>query len=164
MQIKSTETERIYLTGGGGPYLFIAIPMMIMGAYLFYIAISSISKKTEPFSTVIIFLIIGSVFIFIGFLLSLYRAGVTLDRIGGTASLWSKMFRSKTVAVHHLNEFNYIELYIHRSAKRTGYVVQLVGALKKIILCDLLKLEAAKSCANDASAFLSLPVTDKTMD
>jgi hypothetical protein len=164
MQIKSTETERVYVTGGGGPYLFIAIPMMVIGAYLFYIAISSLLKKNEPFTTVIIFLIIGSVFMLFGSLLFLYRAGVTLDRVRGTASLWRKMFRTKTAAVHNLNEFNVIELYIHRSAKRTGYVVQLVGTTKKIVLCDFLKLEASKACANDASTFLSLPVKDKIMD
>jgi hypothetical protein len=164
MLIKSSETERIYLTAGGGPYLFIAMPMMAMGAYLFYLAISSLLKKNEPFTTVIIFLIIGSVFMLLGSLLFLYRVGVTLDRVRGTASLWRKMFRTKTAAIHTFNEFNSIELYIHRSAKRTGYVVQLVGTTKKIVLCDLLKLEAAKACANDASTFLSLPVKDKIMD
>ncbi len=163
MKIKASDTVRVYRTGGGGPYLFISIPMMAMGAYLFYLGVAELTHNREPIPS-IVFLIIGTIFLLIGTLLTLFRAGVTLDRIQGTASQWRKIFRHKTNAVHYLREFSSIQLFIHRSAKRTGHIVQLAGESKKLILCDLLNLEAAKQCADDASSFLSLPVVDSASE
>ena len=161
MKIKASDAVRVYLTGGGGPYLFISIPMIAMGTYLFYLGVTELVRKREQIASVV-FMIVGAIFLLIGTLLTLFRAGVALDRIQGTASQWRKIFRHKTSAVHNLREFSSIQLLIRRSPKRTGHIVELVGESKKLVLCDLLNLEAAKQCADDASSFLSLPVVDKT--
>lgn len=137
--------------------------MLLMGAYLIHLGITTFIRKTDPLASAVIFVVIGTVFFLIGMLLTLFREGVTVDRVAGTVSQWRKIFRNKIVAVHRLNEFGSIELHTRRSAKRTGHIVELVGNSKRLVLCDEPKLEAAKECANDASAFLSLPITDKTM-
>jgi hypothetical protein len=163
MKTKASDTVQEYLTGGGVPYLFIAIPMIGMGSYLFYLGISELihSKETIP---ALIFMLIGPVFLTVGILLTLFREGVTLDRLQGTASQWRKLFQRKTYAVHKLNEFRSIHLYIHRSPKRTSHIVELIGESKKILLCNFLNLEAAKNSANEVSQFSSLPVIDKTSE
>jgi hypothetical protein len=163
MKKESSDTVQEYLTGGGGPYLFISIPMIAMGSYLLYLGISELIRNKEAIPA-LIFMLIGPVFLTIGILLTLFREGVTLDRLQGKASQWRKIFRRKIYAVQNLNDFRSIQLYIHRSPKRISHIVELAGESKKIMLCNFLNLEAAKDSANDVSQFLSLPVIDRTKE
>lgn len=147
------DATRSFVTGGGGPYLFIALPLMGMGTYLIYLGISQT-----------IFLIIGPIFLLLGFLLAIFREGITLDRLHGTATQWRKLVSRKIIAVHKLSEFRTIEIEMHRAAKGTSYIVSLLGTSKNVVVNYPISVQSARTIANDIAEFLSISVVDKTMN
>ncbi len=167
MRIKSSEGTRNYRTRGGGCSLILAVPMTAMGALILFLGSAVLYRSKEP----MMMAIAAGIFLAGGFILSVAipiistREGVTLDRIHGTATQWRTIFgHYKTLAIHNLNEFRSIEIHNHKNRNRTiTHIVQLLGDSKKLVLGDLGLLERAKETAEDASAFLSLPITDKTM-
>jgi hypothetical protein len=129
------QNARTFVTGGGGPYLFIALPLIGMGAYLIYLGIH---QK--------VLLIIGFIFLPLGLLLAMFREGITLDRLHGTATQWRKLISRKQIAVHNLSEFRTIEIQMHRAAKGTTYIVSLVGNSKKIVVNLSNQRSISKNC------------------
>jgi len=146
------DTSRSFVTGGGGPYLFIALPLIGMGAYLIYLGISQT-----------IFLIIGPIFLLLGSLLAIFRKGITLDRVHGTATQWRKLISRKTIAVHNLSEFRIIEIEMHRAAKGTSFIVSLVGNLKKVVVNYPISAQRARMIADEIANFLGISIVDKTI-
>jgi hypothetical protein len=147
------DTTRSLITGGGGPYLFIALPLIGMGTYLIYLGIGQT-----------IFLIIGPIFLLLGSLLAIFREGITLDRLHGTATQWRKLVSRKIIAVHNLSEFRTIEIEMHRAAKSTSFIVSLAGTSKKVVVNYPISVQSARTLANDIANFLSISVVDKTMN
>ncbi len=148
----ATDTSRSFVTGGGGPYLFIAFPLIGMGSYLIYLGISQT-----------IFLIIGSVFLLLGSLLAIFRQGITLDRLHGTATQWRKLISRKIIAVHNLSEFRTIEIEMHRAAKSTNFIVSLVATSKKVVVNYPISAQGARTIANEIANFLGISLVDKTV-
>ena len=147
-----TQDERSFITGGGGPYLFIALPLIGMGAYLIYLGIQQA-----------VLLIIGFIFLILGSLLAMFREGITLDRSRGTATQWRKLISQKMIAVHNLSEFRTIEIEMHRAAKGTTYIVSLTGNSKKVVVNYPISSERARKIASDIAKFLSMAIIDKTI-
>lgn len=146
------QDERSFITGGGGPYLFIALPLIGMGAYLIYLGIQ------QP-----VLLIVGFIFLIIGSLLAMFREGITLDRSRGTATQWRKLISQKIIAVHNLSEFRTIEIEMQRAAKGTTYIVSLAGNSKKVVVNYPISSERARKIASDIANFLAMAVVDKTI-
>jgi hypothetical protein len=146
------QDERSFVTGGGGPYLFIALPLIGMGAYLTYLGI-----------TQTIFLIIGPIFLLLGSLLAIFREGITLDRLQGTATQWRKLISRKIIAVHNLSEFRTIEIEMRRAAKGTTYIVSLAGNSKKVVVNYPISSERARKIASEIANFLAMAIVDKTI-
>lgn len=145
-------TARSFITGGGGPYLFIALPLIGMGAYLTYLGL-----------TQTIFLIIGPIFLFLGSLLAIFREGITLDRLQGTATQWRKLISRKIIAVHNLSEFRTIEIEMQKASKGTTYIVSISGNSQKVVVNYPISVQSARTIANDIASFLSISVVDKTI-
>jgi hypothetical protein len=95
-------------------------------------------------------------------LLAVFREGITLDCVHGTATQWRKLVSQKIIAVHNLSEFRTIEIEMHRAAKGTSFIVSLVGASKKVVVNHPISAQGARMIANEIASFLGISIVDKT--
>lgn len=143
---------RSFVTGGGGPYLLIALPLIGMGAYLIYLGIQQL-----------VLLIIGSMFLILGSLLTMFRQGITLDRTRGTATQWRKLVSQKIIAIHNLSELRTIQIEMQKAAKGTTYIVSLIANSKKLVVNYPLSNERGRKIAIDIANVLGISILDKTI-
>jgi hypothetical protein len=165
MEIKSSESALVY-SRGGGCALIGAVLMAGLGVMILCFGLLVLYRSREPMFIGIAaaFFLMSALILSVAIPVLSTREGTTLDRVDGTATEWRAVFgRRKTLAVHNLAEFHSIEIQNRRNTNRSRtHVVQLAGA-KNVMLCDLGLIEPAREAARDASRFLSLPVSEKTI-